>query len=205
MSKTKDNRHDKQKEDENISQTKPEDVQCAEEKKEDKKAHNKEEKELKETAAKEKKDAVKDKKDDAKDKEIAELKDKLLRNMAEYDNYRKRTARERIELEPDLTAKITSEFLPVLDNLDRALATACTDENYKKGIEMIHDSFLDTLSKLGVEEIPTENEDFNPSFHQAVQQVADEEKESGKIAATFQKGYKIGDKVLRFSMVSVVS
>ena len=70
---------------------------------------------------------------------------------------------------------------------------------------MIYESFKETLSKLGVTEILTENEDFNPSFHQAVQQVQSEELESGKIAATFQKGYKIGDKVIRFSMVSVVS
>lgn len=140
---------------------------------------------------------------DPKDKEIAELKDKLLRSMAEFDNYRKRTAKERMELAPEITARNLTEFLPVMDNLDRALATECSDPNYKKGIEMIHESFAAALQNLGVEEIASDGEQFNPVFHQAVQQIEDESLEEGTIAATFQKGYKIGDKVLRFAMVSV--
>lgn len=140
---------------------------------------------------------------DPKEKEMQSLKDQLMRNMAEYDNYRKRTAKERMELEPDITAKIVSEFLPVMDNIERALKNECSDDQYKKGIEMIYEAFGETLKKLGVEEIETENADFNPSFHQAVQQLQTDGAESGKIAATFQKGYKIGDKVLRFAMVAV--
>lgn len=140
-----------------------------------------------------------------KDKEIETIKDQLLRNMAEYDNYRKRTSRERIELEPEITAKTVSEFLTVADNLERALSMECGDENFKKGVQMIYDSFMETLEKLGVEQIPAEG-DFDPSVHQAVQQVPPEEgKESGQIAATFQKGYKLGSKILRFAMVAVVS
>lgn len=142
---------------------------------------------------------------DKKDKEIETLKDQLLRNMAEYDNYRKRTARERVELEPEITAKTVAEFLTVADNLERALAAECSDENFKKGVQMIYDSFMETLEKLGVEQIPTEGT-FDPSVHQAVQQVpAEEGQESGQIAATFQKGYKLGSRILRFAMVAVVA
>lgn len=141
--------------------------------------------------------------DDPKDQEIAKLKDQLMRNIAEYDNYRKRTAKERTELTPEITARIVTEFLPVMDNLERALQTECADENYKKGVEMIRDAFSETLEKLGVERVPTE--DFDPSMHQAVQQVPSEELESGKIASVFQNGYRIGTRVIRFAMVAVVS
>ena len=141
---------------------------------------------------------------DPKDLEIADLKDKLLRNMAEFDNYRKRTAKERMELAPEITARNLTEFLPVMDNLERALAAECKDPDYKKGIEMIHESFTIALNNLGVETIESDGKAFDPSYHQAVQQVEDDSKEEGTIAATFQKGYKIGDKVLRFAMVAVV-
>lgn len=141
---------------------------------------------------------------DPRDKEIAALKDQLLRNMAEYDNYRKRTSRERMELAPEITAKTVTEFLPTLDNMERALENQCSDENYKKGIEMIYQGFLDALAKLGVEAVPVDGP-FDPAVHQAVQQVPSDELESGMIASTFQKGYKLGDKVLRFAMVAVVS
>ena len=141
---------------------------------------------------------------DPKDKEIAALKDQLMRNMAEYDNYRKRTARERIELQPEITAKTVGEFLTVLDGLERALQSECSDENFKKGIEMLHENFISTLQNLGVEEIPTDK-GFDPSMHQAVQQVpAADGQESGDIASVFQKGYKLGERILRFAMVAVV-
>ncbi|MBP5604855.1 MAG: nucleotide exchange factor GrpE [Ruminiclostridium sp.] len=133
--------------------------------------------------------------------EAAKLKEQLMRNMAEYDNYRKRTAKEKAELMPDITAKVVGEFLPVLDNLERALAADCTDESYKTGVQMIYDSFNETLTKLGVEKVPTEV--FDPSMHQAVQQVQSDDTESGKIVSVFRNGYRIGTKVLRFAMVSV--
>ena len=140
-----------------------------------------------------------------KNKEIENLKDQLMRNLAEFDNYRKRTARERVELEPEITAKTVTEFLTVADNLERALSIDCADENFKKGVQMIYDGFMETLEKLGVEQIPAEG-DFDPAVHQAVQQVpAAEGQESGQIAATFQKGYKLGSKILRFAMVAVVA
>jgi len=132
--------------------------------------------------------------------ELEKLNDKLLRTLAEYDNYRKRTARERIELEADVTAKVVTGILPALDNLERALQADCTDENYKKGVEMIYGSFLETLKNLGVEAV--DMEDFDPAVHQAVQHV-ESELESGKVVQTFQKGYKIGNKIIRFAMVSI--
>ena len=137
---------------------------------------------------------------DPKDEEIAKLKDQLMRNMAEYDNYRKRTAKERTELTPEITARVVTEFLPVLDNLERALQTETTDEKYKEGVKLIYDSFMGTMDKLGVEKVQTE--DFDPAVHQAVQQV-ESDLESGKIVSVFQNGYKIGSKVLRFAMVTV--
>ena len=138
---------------------------------------------------------------DKADDEVAKLKEQLMRNMAEYDNYRKRTAKEKAEMMPDITARVVSDFLPVLDNLEGALAADCSDESYKKGVQMIYDSFMETLDKLGVEKVPAE--DFDPSMHQAVQQVQSDDHESGKIVNVFQNGYRIGTKVIRFAMVSV--
>lgn len=134
--------------------------------------------------------------------EIETLKDQLLRQAAEYDNYRKRTAKERLDLVPEVTAGNITELLPVIDNIERALQAECTDENYKKGIEMIYESFTQALKNLGVEEIV--EDDFNPAVHQAVQHVENDSLESGKVAQVFQKGYKIGNRIIRFAMVAIV-
>lgn len=138
-------------------------------------------------------------------KELADVKDQLLRTMAEYDNFRKRSAKEKTALRADIIADVTAKFLPVMDNLNRALSAECSDEGYKKGVQMISDSFNSTLADLGVEEIVSDGEPFNPSFHQAVQRVEDSDAESGTVVQTFAKGYKIGDKVIRFAMVSVAN
>lgn len=137
--------------------------------------------------------------------EVAVLKDQLLRTMAEYDNFRKRTVREKEALRADIITNVTSDFLPVVDNLLRALEAPCTDENYKNGVQMIFDSFMATLAKLGVEEIESDGAVFDPALHQAVQRVEDDSLESGTVAKTFAKGYKINDKVIRFAMVAVVN
>jgi molecular chaperone GrpE len=134
--------------------------------------------------------------------ELEKLNDRLLRCMAEYDNYRKRTAREYTLLEGEIAAKVITEFLPSLDNLERALQADCADENYKKGIQMIYDGMLGVLERLGVNQIGTDSE-FNPAEHQAVQKVSDDNFNSGEITQTFQKGYKIGERVIRFAMVAV--
>lgn len=135
--------------------------------------------------------------------ELAAVKEQLLRTMAEYDNFRKRSAREKEALRAEIVTNVTSKFLPVLDNLERALQTECTDENYKKGVEMISDSFLETLKGLGVEEIASDGAPFDPNLHQAVQRISEGEAESGTVVQTFAKGYKIGDKVIRFAVVAV--
>ncbi|MDE6733050.1 MAG: nucleotide exchange factor GrpE [Oscillospiraceae bacterium] len=140
---------------------------------------------------------------DKSTEELAAVKDQLLRTMAEYDNFRKRSAREKDALRKEIVTNVTSQFLPVLDNLERALQTECTDENYKKGVEMISNSFLETLKNLGVEEIESDGAAFDPNFHQAVQRISDGDAESGTIVQTFAKGYKIGDRVIRFAVVAV--
>ena len=138
-------------------------------------------------------------------KELASVKDQLLRTMAEYDNFRQRSAREKDALRAEIITDVTSKFLPVLDNLERALANECSDDNYKKGVEMISNSFCDTLKNLGVEEIESDGAQFNPNLHQAVQRIEDSDAESGTVVQTFAKGYKIGDKVIRFAMVAVAN
>ena len=143
--------------------------------------------------------------DDKQAAELAAVKEQLLRTMAEYDNFRKRSAREKDALRAETVTNVTSKFLPVLDNLERALQTECSDENYKKGVEMINTSFLETLKVLGVEEIESDGAVFDPNLHQAVQRVDKSEQESGTVVQTFAKGYKIGEKVIRFAMVSVAN
>lgn len=137
--------------------------------------------------------------------ELDAVKEQLLRTMAEYDNFRKRSAREKDALRAEIVLNVTSKFLPVLDNLERALETECSDENYKKGVEMIGSSFLSTLKDLGVEEIASDGAPFDPNLHQAVQRVDGGDAESGTVVQTFAKGYKIGDRVIRFAMVSVAN
>lgn len=143
--------------------------------------------------------------DDKLAAELALVKDQLLRTMAEYDNHRKRTAKEKLELRADIITNVVADFLPVMDNLERALQAECSDENYKQGVQMIYDSFMATLTKLGVTEIESDGAEFNPQLHQAVQRVDDESVESGRVAKTFAKGYKINDKVIRFAMVAVAN
>ncbi len=135
--------------------------------------------------------------------EIAAMKEQLLRTMAEYDNFRKRAAKEKNDLRPMIISDVVKEFLPVMDNLARALEAECTDAAYKQGVQMIDDSFMEILKKLGVEEIESDGAVFDPSMHQAVQRVSGTDKESGTIVTTFAKGYKIGERVIRFAMVAV--
>ena len=132
--------------------------------------------------------------DDKLAAELAQVKDQLLRTMAEYDNHRKRTAKEKLELRADIISNVVSDFLPVMDNLERALQADCTDEKYKQGVQMIYDSFMES-----------DGADFDPQLHQAVQRVDEDGVESGKVAKTFAKGYKINDKVIRFAMVAVAN
>lgn len=137
--------------------------------------------------------------------ELAESKDKYLRLMAEYDNFRKRSAKERLELSASVKGDTVSDILPVLDNFERALNTETEDEAYKQGIEMIFKQFTDALTKLGIEPIDPVGEVFDPNIANAVNQIEDPELGENVVAQVFQKGYRIGDKVIRYAMVVVAN
>ena len=141
----------------------------------------------------------------ALEKEKADLNDKFLRICAEYDNFRKRSQKEKDALYGDIKANTVTQFLPVYDNLERALKQNTEDEAYKKGVEMIMTQFCSTLEKLGVTEIECLGEKFDPTMHNAVMHVDDEEKGENEIVEVFQKGFKLGDKVIRFAMVKVAN
>ena len=134
--------------------------------------------------------------------ELDALKDRLLRLTAEYDNYRKRTAKEKEGIYTDACTDVLKEVLPVADNLERALAVDGNVEDIKKGVEMTIKGFLNALEKLGVEEIDTTN-GFDPNVHQAISVVEDANLNTNDVAQVYQKGYKKGEKVIRYSMVTV--
>ena len=131
--------------------------------------------------------------------------DKYLRLFAEYDNFRKRTSKEKIEAFGNATAKCVENILPVMDSFERAIIAECTDEAYKNGMNMIFNQFKSVLDKLDVKEVPALGEDFDPNLHNAVTKVDSEDFESGKICQVYQKGYKIGDKLIRPAMVVVAN
>ena len=151
-------------------------------------------------------------KPDPKDEEIESLKkqladeqEKYKRLDAEYYNYRNRSLKEKQDSAAEATSKTVSEILSVIDNFERALAAETSDEAYKKGVEMIFNQFNDILRKLGVEEIEALNCPFDPNFHHAVNQVEDENFGENTVCNVFQKGYKLGSKVIRCAMVSVAN
>ena len=129
--------------------------------------------------------------------------DRLKRLMAEFDNYKKRASKEREQLYNSLVADIMMAFLPVMDNLEKAINTNTEDEGYRQGMELVAKQFKDVLKSFGLEEIKTEGEIFNPILHEAVSSVQDDTKESQEIIEEFRKGYKMGDKVIRHAMVVV--
>lgn len=137
--------------------------------------------------------------------ELEETTDRYKRMMAEFDNYKKRSAKERDGLYNSLVADIVTSLLPTLDNLEKAVSVKTEDESYKQGVEMVLKQFTDTLSSLGVQEIETVGTTFNPEFHEAVSSVQDENLGEKEIKEEFRKGYRIGDKVIRHSMVVVAN
>ena len=139
------------------------------------------------------------------EKQLAGEKDKYLRVVAEYDNYRKRSINDKLNAVADAQAKVITEILGVIDNFERALAAECTDENYKKGVEMIFNQYTAILTKLGVTEIEALNQPFDPNVHHAVNQVEDENFGENTVCQVFQKGYKLGDKIIRCAMVAVAN
>ena len=160
--------------------------------------------EEKKTDEKKGKDKKEEKKPDLK-AEMDALNDKYLRICAEYDNFRKRSQKEKDSLYGDVKAETLKKFLPVYDNLVRALAQSTEDEAYRRGVEMIMNQFNVTMEKLGVTEIECLGKKFDPAFHNAVMHVEDEEKGENEIVEVFQKGFMMGDKVIRFAMVKVAN
>ena len=141
---------------------------------------------------------------EAKAKACDELNDKYLRMMAEYDNFRKRSQKEREGVYASAYEEALKEFLPMSDNLQRSLAYAGT-ENFAKGIEMIVNQFSDTLKKLGIEEYGKRGDPFDPNIHNAVMRTDDDSLGENTVAEVLQKGYRKGDKILRFAMVKVAN
>ena len=136
---------------------------------------------------------------------LAAAEDKFLRLAAEYDNYRKRTAKEKESIWTEAKAQTVAAFLPVYDNLERALKQDSTDEAYKKGVEMTMNGLKDVLTKLGVELIPAQGETFDPNLHNAVMHVDDDSVEDNTVVEVFQQGFRLGEKVIRFAMVKVAN
>lgn len=137
--------------------------------------------------------------------ELAQSKDQYLRLMAEYDNFRKRSAKERLEITESAKGSAVEEILPILDNFERALQTETEDQAYKQGVEMIFKQFSDVMTKLGVEVIDPVGETFDPNIANAVNQIEDPELGENVVAQVFQKGYRIGSKVVRYAMVVVAN
>jgi len=137
--------------------------------------------------------------------ELEETTDRFKRVMAEFENYKKRSSKEREMLYNSLLADIVSSFLPVIDNLEKAAEAKTEDENYKQGLELVLKQFKDVLTKFGVEEIKTVGETFDPELHEAVSSIQDDKLGEKEIVEEYRKGYKIGTKVIRHSMVVVAN
>ena len=142
---------------------------------------------------------------DPKQQELDELNDRYKRVLAEFENYKKRSSKERETLYNSIVSDIVEVFLPVVDNLENALKIETQDVEYKKGIELVLKQFKEILKTKGVEEIPALGETFDPALHEAVSSVQDSEKNAQEIVQEYRKGYKIGSKVIRHSMVVVAN
>lgn len=165
----------------------------------------------KETKKADKKKAKADKKNDAKceamQAKIDELEDRVKRQMAEFENFRKRTDKEKTQMFETGAKSVIDKILPVVDNFERGLATIPEDDEnsaFANGMKMIYKQMMDELDKLGVKPIEAVGQEFDPNFHNAVMQVESEEYESGIVAQELLKGYMYHDSVVRHSMVAVV-
>ena len=143
---------------------------------------------------------------DGLNKDLQEKKDRLLRLQADFDNFRRRSAKEREEISAVVTQNFCKDMLPLLDNFERAMAAETKDvEAFQKGVEMIFTQFQEILKKNGLEHIEAIGQKFDPNFHQAVMRVEDPDKEDDTVAQELQKGYMVKGRVIRPSMVQVVS
>lgn len=156
----------------------------------------------------EKKKAKADKKQEAFKEKIEELEDRVKRQMAEFDNFRKRTEKEKSQMFETGAKSVIEKILPVVDNFERGLAAIPEEEKgsgFADGMNMIYKQLMTELENIGVKPIEAVGEEFNPDFHNAVMQVESEEFESGIVAQELQKGYTYRDSVVRHSMVAVVN
>ena len=142
---------------------------------------------------------------DPKQQELDELNDRYKRVLAEFENFKKRSGKERETLYNSILADIVEVFLPIVDNLENAVKAETQDEEYRKGEELVLKQFKDILKAKGVEEIPAVGETFDPSLHEAVSSIQDPDKNAQEIVQEYRKGYKIGSKVIRHSMVVVAN
>ncbi|MBE6900760.1 MAG: nucleotide exchange factor GrpE [Ruminococcaceae bacterium] len=134
-----------------------------------------------------------------------ELYDKYLRTLAEYDNFRKRSQREKDAIYGDATVDAVKKLLPVLDNFERALNYECKDEEFKKGIALIQNTLVEVFENLGVKEIPAMDAQFDPNLHEAVMHIDNPAYEENIVTDVYRKGYMLGDKVIRHTMVVVAN
>ncbi len=147
----------------------------------------------------------KDKKKDKKDQKIEELTDRLQRTMAEFDNFRKRTEKEKASMYVIGAKEIIEKILPVVDNFERGLGTAQEGDAFAEGMQMIYKQMMTTLEELGVKTIEVVGQPFDPNLHNAVMHVDDPEQGENIIVEEFQKGYTYKDFVVRHSMVKVAN
>ena len=137
--------------------------------------------------------------------ELDELNDRYKRLFAEFENYKKRSLKERESLYNSILGDVVEVFLPIVDNLENALKVETKDEEYKKGVELVLKQFKEILKSKGVEEIPAIGETFDPSLHEAISTVQDSNRNAQEIVQEYRKGYKIGSRVIRHSMVVVAN
>lgn len=141
----------------------------------------------------------------AKQQELDDLTDRYKRVLAEFENFKKRSLKEREGLYNSILSDIIESILPLVDNLENAVKVETQDEKYKEGIELVLKQLKDMLSSKGVEEIKSVGETFDPNLHEAVSSVQDETKGTQEIVEEYRKGYKIGSRVVRHSMVVVAN
>ena len=154
---------------------------------------------------KEEKKGLKENKEMVPKEDYDALDDHFKRILAEFENYKKRSQKERETLYNSILSDVVEVILPVLDNLENAVKVETKDEEYKKGIELVLKQFNDVLKSKGVEEIEALGETFDPELHEAVRSVQDAEKGEKEVVEVYRKGYKIGSKVIRHSMVAVAN
>ena len=168
-----------------------------------------EKEEIKENEKLENKKEEKEKKNESKEmvpkEDYDALDDHFKRILAEFENFKKRSKKERESLYNSILSDVVESILPILDNLENAVKAETQDENYKQGVELVLKQFNDVLKAKGVEEIEALGETFDPELHDAVRSVQDESKGEKEVVEVYRKGYKIGSKVIRHSMVGVAN